>query len=170
MPVFPGPSPHVRRPSQAILYASYKKMFYLNTLSEHVLEVEDAQRTRSASARVSEESWYGSNPVMSVHVLRPCLVLVAIAIGRSAPFFVIGSSLPFVMRYQGCIRLHRAPSASSRLANSGTGIAPFEFGEPYNTAERTTSALTFKYCCSTRFTRSCFSIYARRADLTSGRV
>ena len=145
-------------------------MFNLNTLREHILEVEDAQRTRSASARVSEESWYGSNPVMSVHVLWPCLVLVAIEIGRNAPFFVIGSSLPIAMRYQGCIRPHRAPSASSRLANSGTGIAPFVFGEPYSAAEKTASALTFRYSCSTRLTRSCFSIYASSADLTSARV
>src|SRR5882672_7034142 len=110
-----------------MLYASCQKRVNLHTLREYVLEVEDAQRTRSASVRVSEESWYGSNPVMSVQVLRPCLVLVAITIGRSAPFFVIGSSLPTAMRYQGCMRPHRAPSASSRLANSGTGIAPFEF-------------------------------------------
>jgi hypothetical protein len=139
-------------------------------LRHYVLEVEDAQRTRSASAMVSEESWYGSNPVMSVHALLPCLALVAMIIGRSAPFLVRGPSPPTAMRYQGCIRPRRALSASSRFANSGTGAVRFEFGEPYSAAEKTASALTLRYCCSTRLTRSCFSTYASNADLTSARV
>jgi hypothetical protein len=106
--------------------------------------VEDAQRTRSASARASPDRWYCSNPVMNVHALWPCLALVATVMGRSAPFLVKGSSPPIAMRYQGCIRPHRALSASSRLANSGTGTAPFAFGEPYSAAEKTASALTFR--------------------------
>lgn len=132
--------------------------------------VEDAQRTRNASARASPERWYCSNPVMNVHALWPCLALVDMVMGRSAPFLVKGSSPPIAMRYQGCIRPQRALSASSRLANSGTGTAPFAFGEPYSAAEKTASALTFRYCCSTRLTSSCFSMYARSADLTSARV
>ncbi len=107
---------------------------------------------------------------MNVHALRPCLVFVATVIGRSTPFLVKGSSSPIAMRYQGCIRPHRALSASSRFANSGTGTAPFAFGEPYSAAEKTASAVTLRYCCSTRLTSSCFATYARRADLTSVRV
>jgi hypothetical protein len=138
----------------------------------YVPEVEEAQRTRSASARASPERWYCSNPVMNVHTLRPCLVLAAILIGRSVPFLVKGSSsVPITMRYQDCIRPHRALSTSSRFANSGTlTAAPFAFGEPYRTAEKTASELTLMYCCSTRLTRSCFATYARSADLTSARV
>jgi hypothetical protein len=138
---------------------------------QYVPEVEDAQRTRSASARASPERRYCSNPVMNVHTLRPCLVLLATVIGRSVPFLVKGSSLPIAMRYQGCIRPHKALSASSRFANSGTETAPpFAFGEPYSAAEKTASELTLRYCCSTRLTSSCFATYARSADLTSARV
>ncbi len=142
----------------------------LDLKRQYVPEVEDAQRIRSASARASRERRYCSNPVINVHALCPCLVLVATVIGRSAPFLVKGSSLPIAMRYQGCIRPHKALSASSRFANSGTGTAPFAFGEPYSTAEKTASALTLRYCCSTRLTSSCFATYARSADLTSAWV
>ena len=114
VPVSPVPSPRVCSPSQEILYTHCDKRFNLNILREFVLEVEDTQRTRGASARISEESWYHSNPDMNVHVSWPRLVLVAIAIWRSAPFFVISSSLPIAMRYQGSIRPRREPSDSSR--------------------------------------------------------
>ena len=134
-----------------------RKRLNLNPKRQYVPEVEDAQRTRSASARESPERWYCSNPVMNVHTLRPCLVLEAIVIGRSAPFLVKGSSLPIAMRYQGCIRPHKALSASSRFANSGTGTALLAFGGPYSAAERTASELTLTYCCSTRLTSSCFA-------------
>jgi len=140
----------------------------------YVPEVEDAQRTRSASPRASPERWYCSNPVMNVQTLRPCLVLAATVIGRSVPFLVKGSSLPIAMRYQGCIRLHKELSVSSRFANSGTETAAaepsFAFVEPYNAAEKIASERTLRYCCSTRLTSSCFATYARSADLTSARV
>ena len=147
------------------------RVLNLNTKGQyHVPEVEDAQRTRSASARASPERWYCSNPVTNVHTLRPCLVLAATVIGRSEPFLVKGSSPPIAMRYQGCIRPHKALSASSRFANSG-GTPSFAcFGEPYRAAEKTASELTLRYCCSTRLTSSCFATYARSADLTSAWV
>jgi hypothetical protein len=178
-----GPLPRVNHPQWARLYsthASYQKgNSNLNPKKkrQYVPEVEDAQRTRSASASASPERWYCSNPVMNVHTLRPCLVLAAIVIGRSVPFLVKGSSLPIAMRNQGCIRPHKALSASSRFANSGTETAPARpapsfafFGEPYSAAEKTASELTLRYCCSTRLTSSCFAAYARSADLTSVRV
>jgi hypothetical protein len=131
----PGPSPLAHRPQQARLYTHRVRKRRDTPTRQYVPEVEDAQRTRSASARASPESWNCSNPVMYVHVLRPCLALVATEIGRSAPFLVNGSSPPTAMRYQGCMRPHSALSASSRLANSGTGTAPLPplllaFGEP----------------------------------------
>lgn len=174
-----GPSPRVNHPQWARLYTSYQKRdSILNPQRQYVPEVEEAQRTRSASARASPERRYCSNPVMNVHTLRPCLALLATVIGRSVPFLVKGSSpLPIAMRYQGCIRPHKALSASSRFANSGTETAAARpapsfvvFGEPYRAAERTASELTLRYCCSTRLTRSCFATYARSADLTSAWV
>ena len=150
-----GPLPRVSHPQWARLYThiiSERGNSNLNPKKRHyVPEVDDAQRTRSASASASPERWYCSNPVMNVHTLRPCRVLAAIVIGRSEPFLVKGSSLPIAMRYQGCIRPHKALSASSRFANSGTEPAPSFacFEEPYRAAEKTASELTLRYCCST---------------------
>ena len=141
-----------------------RKDFNPNPLAEYVLEIEDAQRTRSASTKISEGSWYASERVISGLValpgLRGCCNLAQHAHLRDGFISTDCNAVP---------RLHTTAQGTQRvfvLSKFWNGGGGFEVWEPYCAVEKAASGSTFRHCWSTWLTRLCFSVHVSSADLT----